>query len=183
MQRRVTASKYSTNAEEWRKLEYEELNRYSRTIYETLFRLAQMTFVLNVGLGGGFSYVCQPTHFRDAFYFGAFITVLTWIYNLGAFCAYIYTHHFLTQVLFKMQRIDLATGGSIFSLLLLFNPPAFAASGNLKTKIWITFKSLRHGSVFALTLTFFLLLIGIWSFALFSLFKFPLAPYPWAGKV
>jgi len=183
MQRRVVANRYSTNVEEWQKLEYEELNRYSRTIYETLFRLAQMTFVLNVGLGGGFSYVYQSTHFRDSFYFGAFITILALIYNLGAFFAYIFTHHFLTEVLLKMKRIDSATGGSIFSLLLMFNPPAFAISGSFKTKIWVTFKSLGHGSVFALTLMFFLLLIGVWSFALFSLFNFPLAQYPWEAKV
>src|SRR5436853_2164203 len=38
-------------------LEYEEMNRYGRTAYETIFRLAQMTFVLNPALGVGFYYV------------------------------------------------------------------------------------------------------------------------------
>src|SRR4051794_15776803 len=78
--------------DEWARLEYEEANRYGRTVYETIFRLAQMTFVINPALGAGFYYVFfekKDKLFSEIGIVGVAVAVLGIVYNLGAYGVYV----------------------------------------------------------------------------------------------
>ena len=99
---------------EWFKLEYEEVNRYGRTVYETIFRLAQMTFVVNPGLGAGFYYVffekrdflSKQTLFDEIGVVGIAISILGVVYNLGAYGVYVQSHAFLEALLIRVRQLD-----------------------------------------------------------------------------
>src|SRR5438045_855637 len=75
-------------ASDWSQVEYAELNRYGRTVYETIFRLAQMTFVINPALCAGFYYVFfekRETLVDRIGFIALVIPFLGIVYNLGAY--------------------------------------------------------------------------------------------------
>src|SRR4051794_33280148 len=106
-----------TEESNWLKTEYEELNRYGRTIYETLFRLAQMSFVLNGTLGYVFSYIYRPDNRRDMWLFGILVAFLGVIYNIGALCNFIWSMSLLRKLLNGIRSIETKTGGGLYSIL------------------------------------------------------------------
>src|SRR6266446_4412911 len=93
--------------DDWQKAEYEELHRYGRTVYETFFRLAQMTFIFNGTLGTGFGYILI---FKDKFvntlYFGLFISILGIVYKIGTVLAYYNSHKFLNALLGRINTLE-----------------------------------------------------------------------------
>ena len=104
--------------EDWSRLEYEELNRYGRTVYETFFRLTQMTFIINPALGAGFYYVFFEKHetvLREpAVGFAApAIAFFGVVYNFGAFGVYVRTHAYLEALLMRIREIDWEAGTTI----------------------------------------------------------------------
>ncbi len=105
---------------EWSRLEYEELNRYGRTVYETFFRLTQMTFIINPALGVGFYYVffekrevLNKEGPFTAVIVAAAIAFLGVVYNFGAYGIYVRTHAYLEALLLRIREIDRQTGTTI----------------------------------------------------------------------
>ena len=94
--------------DEWARLEYEEINRYGRTVYETIFRLAQMTFVINPALGAGFYYVFfeKRALLDEIGFVGLAVAILSMVYNLGAFGVYAQSHAFLEALLIRIRELD-----------------------------------------------------------------------------
>src|SRR5262249_32426070 len=96
------------SAEDLKKVEYEEIHRYGRAVYDTIFRLAQMTFVINPALAAGFYFVLfeKTEILKQAAWFGIAIAIFGIIYNLGARGVYISSHAFLEKLLIRMRDID-----------------------------------------------------------------------------
>ena len=96
-------------AQDWARLEYEELNRYGRLVYETIFRLARMTFVINPGLCAAFYYIFfeKRGELGDKIgFFALAIPCLGFVYNLGAYGVYTQSHAFIQALLLRILAID-----------------------------------------------------------------------------
>src|SRR5258708_35610368 len=87
------------------KLEYAELNEYGRSVYESFYRLAQMSFVIHPALVSAlyFFVVNREKDLRNFQVFAILICILGMIYSLGAFRTYWQSHKFLESLLLGIQ--------------------------------------------------------------------------------
>lgn len=145
--------------EDWSRLEYEELNRYGRTVYETIFRLAQMTFVINPALGAGFYYVFfekkemlnKEGLFTDVGVAALAIALLGIVYNVGAYGVYVQSHAFLEALLLRIRSIDKQAGLRMHVALKATAPYSYRRFwGDAVGRRWISADRLTH--VFMLVL-------------------------------
>lgn len=159
----------------WTCIEYEELHRYGRTIYETFFRLAQMSFVLNGTLGAAFSYIYRKENQQDMWWFGLLTVSLGIIYNIGALSNFIRSMSFLHKLLIGIKNIENRVGGDMYGILVTLLPLTFSKVTRRERVIAYFYST--HG----LTVAFFILLVMVWAAALLKLLsmKWPvLWPFP-----
>jgi hypothetical protein len=111
----------------WAQIEYEEIHRYGRTVYETIFRLMQATFVINPALAAGYYYVFydKPDALHEMAPFGLGVAVLGVVYNFGASRVYRSSHLFLEQLLIRMKEIDLNEGLKAYEAVQLTAPRSY----------------------------------------------------------
>jgi hypothetical protein len=101
-------------AVDWLKIEYDQIHQYGRTIFDTIQRLAQLTFVINPALAGAYYFVLfeKKGQIVESVGGGGFkiflatVAVLGVIYNFGALNVYLGSHHCLESLLSRMREID-----------------------------------------------------------------------------
>jgi hypothetical protein len=99
---------------EWLKIEYDQIHQYGRAIFDTIQRLAQMTFVINPALTTGYYFVLfqQKDNIIENIGIVGFtialasISLLGAVYNAGAFDVYVRSHVCLEALLIRMREID-----------------------------------------------------------------------------
>jgi hypothetical protein len=146
--------------DEWARLEYEEINRYGRTVYETIFRLAQMTFVINPALGAGFYYVFfeKRALLDEIGFVGLAVAILGMVYNLGAFGVYAQSHAFLEALLIRIRELDGTADTRLHIALEATAPYSYK-------RFWGTRADSKFDSADLLTKAFLLLLFIGWALA------------------
>jgi hypothetical protein len=92
----------------WTEIEYEEIHRYGRTVYETIFRLAQITFIINPSLAAALYFIFyeKRDQLHEIGFFSIFIAFIGLVYNVGAYGVYVCSHDFLERLLIRMREID-----------------------------------------------------------------------------
>jgi hypothetical protein len=111
----------------WTLIEYEEFHKYGRTVYETIFRLMQATFVINPALAVGYYYIYfdKPNIPLTVAFAGFAVALLGVVYNYGASLVYESSHKFLEQLLIRMKEIDLREGLKTYEAVQLTAPPSY----------------------------------------------------------
>jgi hypothetical protein len=111
----------------WTLIEYEEIHKYGRTVYETIFRLMQATFVINPALAVGYYYIYfdKPNIPLEVAFAGFGVALLGVVYNYGASRVYRSSHKFLERLLIRMKEIDDREGLKTYEAVQLTAPPSY----------------------------------------------------------
>src|SRR5437660_448244 len=107
---------HATGDPEWLKIEYDQVNQYGRSVYQSMQTLAQMTFVINPALAAGYYYLSFEKKAEIVANVGkpgfvaavSAIAFLGVMYNIGALFVYLGSHKCLAGLLLRIREIDVA---------------------------------------------------------------------------
>lgn len=152
----------------WLQLEYEQIHEYGRSVYETIFRLAQATFIINPALVAGYYYVFFDQHAHalkiqnssatssiDIGLVGAAFALLGFVYNCGALGVYWSSHTFLETLLIRMRVIDNEVGAKTHRLVQVTAPLSYL-------RYWGRRSYLLRATADGLTRFFLLSILTLW---------------------
>jgi hypothetical protein len=157
---------------EWPKIEYDQVNQYARSVYQSMQTLAQMTFVINPALGAGYYYVNFEKEDQILLNVGDFglaalalaIAFLGFVYNVGALFVYIGSHKCLAALLSRIRQIDTTFSLKLHELLEVTAPEVYKF-------YWQPGSQKRYSAGDLVTRCFIWLLIILWVIAVLFPFR------------
>ena len=124
----------------WTAMAYVEIHQYGRSTFDNIIRLAQMTFTINPALAVGYYYIAYDQNSisiaTDIWIFAIPITILGFVYNIGAFFVYQGAHRLLESLLIQMRDLDIKYGGALHESIEVTAPPSYTKYWDRRPPMW-----------------------------------------------